>query len=75
MNAKKCDRCRKFYEPYRGVNPMLPGDSCTKYFYPYNYLGFYNDIETAAPDKYVDLCPNCMEQLRKWLEAGGTLEN
>lgn len=73
MDAKKCDRCHKYYEPYRGVDPMLPHDSCTKYFHPYNYIGFFNNIETDTLNKYVDLCSDCMDTLRRWLEAGGPL--
>lgn len=75
MDAKKCDRCRKFYEPYVGVDPMLPGNSGTKYFHPYNYIGFFNNIRSDSPNKYIDLCPDCMNTLRRWMEAGGTLEN
>lgn len=75
MDAKKCDRCRNFYEPYRGINPIIPDGPDTRYRHPYNYIVFCNEITPNERHKYVDLCPECMERLRRWMEAGGSLEN
>lgn len=59
MQAKKCDRCGCFYESCKGIN---------------NYLKRNKFMLIKAKDDYdkysiLDLCPECMEGLMKWLYA------
>ena len=51
-NAKKCDRCKGFYEPYRGVKVKREGT-----YYRVNSARFSNDF---GGEFYFDLCPSCM---------------
>jgi hypothetical protein len=51
-NAKKCDRCGNFYEPYKGVRMKKNGT-----IYSVNRLhlaSFCNDVT-------FDLCPSCVK--------------
>lgn len=52
-DAKKCDRCGKFYDIYEPVD---------------NAAGFYfaNNVGSSLQPLY-DLCPDCMEELINWL--------
>ena len=65
MNAKKCDRCRQFYEPY---SP----DERFKYS---NMIIFAEDYEDAYgnPDymewRQFELCPDCMLDAVKFMQA------
>ena len=60
MIAKKCDRCRAFYEPYNVENSkkkangvaLLNIDKFGKYF----------------SHKPIDFCPNCKDSFDKWLK-------
>lgn len=65
MNAKKCDRCSKFYEPYHP-------DAALKNS---NMLIFAEDYEDAYgnPDymewRQFELCPECMGAAVKFMQA------
>ncbi len=65
MNAKKCDRCQMFYEPY---NP----DETLKHS---NMIIFAEDYEDAYgnPDymewRQFELCPDCMLDAVKFMQA------
>lgn len=59
MNAKKCDRCGKFYENY----PIG------------NQAGVYNAVcrlrvsgsgAILADSKHIDLCESCMDEFLNW---------
>lgn len=63
MQAKKCDRCGSFYESCNGAN---------------NYLKRNKFMLVKAKDdkrfknnelQVLDLCPECMEGLMRWLYA------
>lgn len=70
-NARKCDRCGKFYDPFhmegmtcRFKNPMFQNS---------------NDIAegligklmmNTSPDAYVDLCPGCAELFETFMCMG-----
>lgn len=60
MNAKKCDRCGKFYEIYDyKLNKVEHG----------NALAIYN-IKTSGYEEFIkrfDLCKSCMLKLEKFL--------
>lgn len=60
--AMKCDRCGRFYDKY--------GDGETA-----NSLYFQNsDINGfCACDKKYDLCPNCMETVKNWVNTSSKL--
>ena len=52
-NAKKCDRCGAFYDIKE--NPIL---SIERTGTPYINNKY---------SKYIDLCPQCLEELKQWL--------
>ena len=56
MNAKKCDRCGKYYELNR--ESKTP-NAISKF--KEDFCGFCNHTE-----KY-DVCPKCMESFERWL--------
>lgn len=66
MNAKKCDRCGKFYDEY---NNEIETESP-------NYLQLCQ--ENMNKQRYVeeeyDLCLECMAKLQKWLKGEKTDE-
>lgn len=62
-NAKKCDRCGKFYERYdTDVNG-----------FPANSLAVLKEatldelLDRAKLRFFIDLCPDCMNDFTKWL--------
>ena len=65
MNAKKCDRCERFYEPYQP-------DAALKFS---NMLIFAEDHEDAYGNSdYVEcrqfeLCPDCMADAVRFMQA------
>ena len=66
-NAKKCDRCGKFYDEY---------NTCRNNKKP-------NGIQVISLDtnhKYfeyalIDLCPECMDQFQEWLKPVGNTKS
>ena len=56
-NAKRCDRCGKYYEPKITTGP---GYSIYHYSIPLNTFGA--DVESF------DLCPECAHQFTDWAE-------
>ena len=61
MQAKKCDRCKKFYEPYKP-------DSVTKYS---NMLIFAEDAGPAIgyyENRNFELCPKCMFEAVEFMQ-------
>ncbi len=74
MNAKKCDRCKKYYDPYKGVKygeqmvntvsvcRVIDDDLYSKLIGTENKNGLYfKDVK--------DLCPECAEKFVKWLNG------
>lgn len=62
MVAGKCDRCGKLYELYYLLEDLT--GSLKNYRY-------YRIEKQTIPDnysKYLDLCPDCQEALKKWVE-------
>ena len=63
MNAKKCDRCGKLYEKNSGIIPKQ--------------LTAIELLNEQKENRYIeisstpirDLCPDCCEQLIKWLRG------
>ena len=54
MNAKKCDRCGKFYEGKEEIKPVEL---------------FVRDQEKSYRKlSSIDLCPTCREDLLRWLK-------
>lgn len=60
MNARKCDRCGKFYEKY-GIK-----SGCSNKPNGILYATLYDD-HTYYSSKSFDLCPECMDELKKWI--------
>lgn len=58
-DAKKCDRCGKFYDIYKPVD----GVADTPCGFGFRFLDKWGSL---LPTRY-DLCPNCMCELTKWL--------
>jgi hypothetical protein len=61
-NAKQCDRCDKFYKPYDGL-PF--GEPITNPLYM--YIGITLDAKERGCGMVMDLCPECMGKLIKFL--------
>lgn len=64
MNAKKCDRCERFYEPYQP-------DAALKFS---NMLIFAVDREDKYGPGYYErrqfeLCPDCMADAVRFMQA------
>lgn len=64
MNAKKCDRCERFYEPYQP-------DAALKHS---NMLIFAEDYTDEYGPGYCErrqfeLCPDCMTAAVKFMQA------
>lgn len=65
MNAKKCDRCERFYEPYQP-------DAALKFS---NVLIFAEDFQTDYGEsgyyerRQFELCPECMADAVKFMQA------
>lgn len=62
MKAKKCDRCKKYYDEYTEINGIL----C-------NSIIFYrnkDNVDTSIPENFIytpkDLCSDCMKSLIEW---------
>ena len=52
-DAKKCDRCGRFYDIYGNVDNAVS-------------FRFVSRWDTTLQPIY-DLCPDCMEELKNWL--------
>ena len=59
MNAKKCDRCGQYYEPYPGQDY---GARKT------NMIALQNDCKLQDVAD-IDLCPACMEKQIRFLSG------
>ena len=72
MDAKKCDRCKKYYDEYVGVYKYGENGSVyQKYKLPYNQLFVNNAIHNTVSNKRFDLCPDCMMEFDKWINMKG----
>lgn len=67
MNAKKCGRCGKYFDPYtvtnnvgsnfeNGVNYLIQANECSAY--------------SSCHKKVYELCLDCCESFNKWIEKG-----
>jgi hypothetical protein len=56
MTALKCDRCNGYFDY----------NSDTENFIAFGHK--HIDTGRTFPVKYIDICPNCMEQFHKWFE-------
>ena len=73
MDAKKCDRCNKYYDKYVGLNERDEKENVyQRYEIPYNRLVVCNSIYSkTGPDSSFDLCPDCMMEFDKWINKKG----
>lgn len=70
-DAKKCDRCKKLYDPYsidkrniaRFRNPAFFDENGTKN----NKVSFY--LISGGADATIDLCPECTEDFELFMEG------
>ena len=53
-NAKKCDRCNSFYDPYKGVKFRNKDGEL--------YGAFKVVLANACVTKNIDMCPVCMKE-------------
>ena len=60
MQAKKCDRCGKFYELYDGFEIAKGGNK-------YNTVRLEKLVCDSIYRKF-DLCPECMEKLVNFIK-------
>lgn len=73
MDAKKCDRCGKYYDKYAGLYEQAEeGTLFERYRLPYNQLLIGNGIyDKTIPNKIFELCPDCMMKFDKWMNKEG----
>ncbi|MBQ9211108.1 MAG: hypothetical protein IJ153_11045 [Clostridia bacterium] len=62
MLARKCDRCKVLYEPFKGKYENIPADINTAALYYRDMFG----LNDQNPLNF-DLCPHCMEGAVKYL--------
>lgn len=68
MNAKKCDKCGKFYEHYSGRKRFCGGEQANAILFvdrDSGKDGYYSRI-------LYDFCPECMSKLQEWLKGDET---
>lgn len=58
MNAKKCDRCGKYYEAWY---------NCEIHNAPFDKIKLLKGIDRVCD---LDLCPECVDGLAEWLKNG-----
>lgn len=56
MNAKKCDRCGKLYEPEKEDRKRI------------EYKVVRITYKNSRYKKTLDFCPECEESLKEWFE-------
>lgn len=72
MNAKKCDRCGKYYDLYEMDIPEIYKDRMNGKM---NFVALHGkDIERCdgmptGSSRPIDLCPDCMEKLISFLDG------
>lgn len=57
-NAKKCDRCNKFYNRSTRPKMIIDGDSYSLY------------MAVAGEGREIDFCEDCIKKLEKFLNKG-----
>lgn len=65
MNAKKCDRCRMFYEPYQP-------DAALKNSNVIIFAEEYTDVDGRSAyyeERQYELCPSCMLDAVRFMQA------
>lgn len=77
-NAKKCDLCEKYYEPY-GCEPdhrswavdTVEPNSIDLVYSIYDYPEDHNDIyrPVAFVRDHFDLCPECLGKISEFIES------
>ena len=62
-NARQCDRCNSLYEKYNLMNDELKP----------NAIIFTTLLDSSEyfSRSCLDLCPNCMEEIKKWFREKG----
>lgn len=60
MNAKKCDRCGKFYDEYNQNKNHNGICFCRKY---------YSNGFNVSYDNCIDLCPECMTDVKAFVKT------
>ena len=67
MNVKKCDRCEKYYEFYKRAQRNSDSKKIKQLLgISRNGLKLmYNELYSSDT---IDICPDCMEELLKWLD-------
>lgn len=63
MNAKKCDRCGKFYENEESAAIKLTNGAD-------NFCRRLWGVNINHNEKTFDLCDDCVEEFQKWMEQG-----
>lgn len=59
MNAKKCDRCGKYYETENSVTIQ----------YVYGQVKFVPFIGLCPEKTTYDLCADCAEEFQEWMNS------
>lgn len=65
MNAKKCDRCGRFYEPYQ-PDAALKNSNVIIFAEEYTNADGNSDY---YEQRQFELCPNCMADAVRFMQA------
>lgn len=68
--ARKCNKCKKFFDPLSENEPMASFINPvfrTSMDIAENYHGKYL-CEEAGPEGVIDLCPDCSKQFRRFMD-------
>lgn len=79
MEAKKCDRCGKFYLHHDekiviGLSYVLNTDKEEEKTYK-KLFSYRTNQGEIGHSKYFDLCPDCADELKKWVNNGKDEKN
>lgn len=61
-NARRCDRCGKFYDEYERPTKQGKGNGLM--------ITNVDSKRDYWPKPILDLCPACMDELEVWLTGG-----
>lgn len=64
MDAKKCDRCGRYYEPYSIADSHMTRTGDFEYNVKFNNVATFTDDKNK---KTYDLCPECAKAFNIWI--------
>lgn len=78
MNAKKCDRCGKYYDEYEKEIPEEMLRKNEQGLTRVNHVGLMGSADigySIAVSKPIDICPECMDKMIDFLKGKPDISN